>query len=84
MSVINQYSFVIFSAVVGLILALIMWRWQRASALLRVGIFAAYVVLIVGIHSFLGYSQNFDGKLQTVDATLENGQPTFLMLYSDY
>ena len=87
MSIINQYSYILFSIAGGLILAGAMWRWRRpANVRIRVGVVVAYVAVIVLISSQLQFpSSNTEiSSFVEVEAALNNGQPTFVMMYSHF
>ncbi len=83
-NVFNQYSFVASALAGGLLVALLAWRWRSVPAVLRGGLVLAYVGLVIAARLALNYTPNFDGSLQAVEDTLGNGQPTVLMLYSNY
>ena len=50
----------------------------------RAALFAAYLLAILGARLALNYRESFDGSLASAEAALDNGRPTFLMLYSNY
>jgi hypothetical protein len=83
-AVFNQYSFVFLSIFAGLILAAALWRWRRPPAALRAGLMALYIGGMVGLHFASRYADTFDGSLASADAILTDGNPTLLMLYSNY
>lgn len=83
-NVLNQYSFAASALAGGLLVALLVWRWRRAPAALRLGLAAVYIVLVLGARLTLNYTPNFDGSLAAVEETLGDGEPTVLMLYSNY
>ncbi len=83
-SLVNQYSFVIGSLAGAGLLGLILWRVRRVPAVWRVALFGAYLLAILGLRLALNYREGFDGSLASAEATLNNGRPTFLMLYSNY
>lgn len=87
MSVLNQFSFVVAAGVVGLVLALLLWRWpalRPLNPLLRLGVLAAYALLV----ALLGLSRRYPPSpvrsLDQAEAILQGGRPTFVMLYSNY
>jgi uncharacterized membrane protein YbhN (UPF0104 family) len=84
-AIINQYSFVVGALSGALTLGAILWRWRRGSSALRVGLAVLYVAGIVCIRIALNYrtADNTD-SLEAVEAALQNEQPSFLMLYSNY
>jgi hypothetical protein len=85
MSIINQYSYVIFSAFVGVLLAAGLWLWKAPAPGLRVALLAAYLLGAVGLHFALRYRSG-QGEISaaSAEAVLANGRPTFVMLYSNY
>ncbi len=80
----NQFSFLIFSAVGGVVLALLLWRWQRPPLLLRGALMAAYAVGIVLVALLVRYPVGTVDSAEQVEATLNNGNPSLVMLYSNY
>ncbi len=83
-NIVNQYSFVIASLLGAALLAVIVWRWQAVPLVWRAALFAAYLLAILGVRLALNYRESFDGSLAAAEAALDNGRPTFLMLYSNY
>lgn len=88
MGVLNQYSYVVFASFGGVALALALWRWQRLplSRAARVLVFALYVAGATVAGAALRYaeSESHAESVAEVEATLRNGRPTFVMLYSNY
>ncbi len=87
MSLLNQYSFVVFAVVFGLMMAGVLWRWQDLplSPALRVVALAIYAVAAVLAGMALRYPAAEQPLTQSsADATIGNGRPTFVMLYSNY
>jgi hypothetical protein len=85
MSIINQYSYVIFSAVVGVMLAAGLWMGKGAAPGLRIAALVVYLLGAVGLHFVLRY-RPAEGEVSatSAEAVLANGRPTFVMLYSNY
>lgn len=85
MAILNQYSFITVSGMLGLGLAFGLWRWQHGSVLLRLGILALYVVGAIAFGSSRRYPQEEAPlTLAQIEATLSNDRATFVMLYSNY
>ena len=84
LAILNQYSFVIGALIVGGLLAAGLRRWTRGPRLLRIGLLAAY---LIGIGLYATANRYPDPQVRSVaeaDAILSSGQPTFVMLYSNY
>ena len=85
METLNQYSYVFWSVVGGVILAIGLWLWKGAAPALRVALLAAYLLGAVGVHFVLRYrSGGEEVSAASAEAILANGRPTFLMLYSNF
>ncbi len=88
MAFLNQYSYVVFAGFGAFALALTLWRWQSLplSRLARVILFALYTALAVLAGAALRYPEEASHaeSVEAVEATLGNGRPTFVMLYSNY
>jgi len=80
----NQYSFVALSIFLGLIVAVGLWRWQSGPLWLRLALAAAYLLGVGIVRLTLNFHENDSGSLSDVDQTLTDGNPTLLMLYSNY
>lgn len=84
MSILNQYSYVLFAGLLILGVAVVMWRWRRGPVWLRAGLI---IVVTLGVF-VLGTSRRYPTSevttLAEADAILTNEQPTFVMLYSNY
>lgn len=80
-----QFSFLIAVIFTGAGLAVLLWRWKTASPALRAGIAAWYVLVVLVIALLFRYpaTPNIHTPAE-VEAVLANGQPTFVMLYSNY
>ena len=87
MSVLNQFSFVFLSGGLGAILGLMLWTWRRPRipVPIRITVLVIYaaVMLIWNFSSHYQSDANSD-SVKAVEATLQNGQPSFVMLYSNY
>lgn len=83
-NLINQYSFVVLSIFLGLIVAGVLWRWQTGPLWLRLALAAAYLLGVGIVRLTLNFHENYTGDLSGVDQTLTDGSPTLLMLYSNY
>ena len=80
----NQYSFVVLSVFLGVIVAGGLWRWQAGPLWLRLALAAVYLLGVGIARLTLNYHENYTGGLADVDQTLTDGSPTLLMLYSNY
>ena len=83
-NLINQYSFVVLSIFLGLIVVGGLWRWQSGPLWLRLTLAAAYLLGVGMARLTLNFHENYSGDLSDVDQTLTDGSPTLLMLYSNY
>ncbi|MFN8371712.1 MAG: hypothetical protein U0694_02385 [Anaerolineae bacterium] len=91
MGIFNQYSFVWAAAVFGVLLAAGAWFGLRALRLkTRLRLTLVSVVMLVFIVASITFnlSRHYpDATVRTaadVESTLANGQPTLVMLYSNY
>ncbi len=84
MGFLNQYSYVLMAAAVVAGAGVALWRWQRAPVLLRLGLLAVIIAAAVGINMARRYPTPEVSTLYEAQAILENEQPTFVMLYSNY
>jgi len=86
MSILNQFSFVVTTMAVGVILVAILWRIQRFPIIARVVVMILYVLAMLGVNLLMRYpdSPAQATTVADVDAILADGKPTFLMLYSNY
>lgn len=81
----NQYSFVIGAVAGGMILGVMLWRWRRVHAAIRGALLALYLVGVIGFILASRFpSETRFKSVSDVEAVLKNGQPTFMMLYSNY
>ena len=80
----NQYSYVLFTVILGVGLSVALWRWQRPPVLLRIGLLAVFIVAAVGVNMARRYPAPEVSTLAEAEAILENETPTFVMLYSNY
>lgn len=80
----NQYSFLIFSAIGGLALVIMLWRWTRPPVLLRLTVLLFYAIGVVFFALNVRYSRSPVENVEQVETVLVNGQPTLLMFYSNY
>ena len=86
-SIFNQFSFVFVAGIIGLMWGTALWRWNRFRPAVRLLMFGAYIALAGGILLASRYPKDASLELKTaadVEAALHNGQPTFVMFYSDY
>jgi hypothetical protein len=83
-ALLNQYSFVLGSLVLGLGLAVLLWRWRGAPAGLRVVLLAVFVMAAILLGAARRYPVQEVTTLVEAEAVLTNEQPTFVMLYSNY
>ncbi|PJF44930.1 MAG: hypothetical protein CUN55_01465 [Phototrophicales bacterium] len=80
----NQYSY-LWMALAFLGIGLIMlWRWKARPAWLRATIAIALIVAVIGVNFAFRYPETNLETTQDVETILQNGQPTFLMFYSNY
>lgn len=86
MAALNQYSYILASSFLGLILVMVLWRWQRLplSVPLRIILVAVYILAAVVFGRSRQYPDPTVRTLAEAEAILENEHPTFLMLYSNY
>lgn len=81
----NQFSFLIAIVGVGLLVVLALWRWHRPHPLLRLALFAWYALGALTFALILRYPATPDvQRVEDVNAVLQNGNPTFVTLYSNY
>ena len=80
----DESSFVIGALIVGGLLAAGLWRSPRGPRWLRIGLLVLY---LIGVGLYASANRYPDPQVHTVaqaDAILSSGQPTFVMLYSNY
>lgn len=80
----NHYSYVIIMAIFGLGVMVTLWRWKGGAAWLRAAMAVSFVAIVVVLGLTFRPPSSDVKTLEDVDAVLSNGQPTFLMLYSNY
>lgn len=80
----NQYSFLIFSGIGGIALALMLWRWTRPPVALRATVLLFYAIGIIAFTLVMRYPAVEVSSVEQVETTLSNGRPTFMMFYSNY
>jgi hypothetical protein len=83
-ALLNQYSFVAATLVIGLLLAFGLWRWRRGPRLVRIGLLVVYVIGALGIAAASRYPDPQVTSVAEADTVLNSGQPVFVMLYSNY
>ncbi len=84
MTILNQYSLLIALIAGGGLFGVLLWKWRRPPWPLRVALLVGYVVLALVLVSMARYPGPTVDTVAEVEATLENGRPTFVMLYSNY
>jgi drug/metabolite transporter (DMT)-like permease len=85
MRFLNQYSFLLAALAIGLVLIVVLWRWHRAKPLLRIALLAWYGLGVLVVSLVWRYSATSDiTTTAQVNALLNAGRPTFVMLYSNY
>ncbi len=85
MNILNQFSFVIAVAIVGIIFVLFLTTRRSWSPVLRVGLILGVVVIAIGISVAFRYpSSDSIDTADDLEAIIHNGRPTFIMLYSNY
>ena len=82
-SFVNQFSFILTALGLGALLAMGLWRWRR-SVWLRAGVMAWYVLGVLLLMLALRYPASPYTTPQAVEAALVRGEPTFVMLYSNF
>jgi hypothetical protein len=82
-SFVNQFSFLLVSLGLGVLLALGLWRWRR-SLWMRAGVMAWYIFAVLLLALVLRYPPSPYTTSQAVEAALVRGEPSFVMLYSNY
>lgn len=80
----NQYSYFWAVGVIGLLLAAGLLNWRGGDRLVRLGIFVGYLIVMMVIYSRFQYPDNEAESLTEVEAELRDGQPTLVVLYSQY
>jgi drug/metabolite transporter (DMT)-like permease len=80
----NQFSFVLAGLIATLVLGFILLRWRRPSRGLRAGFFGLFVIGVVAFGFLWRYPSNDITTAEELDEKLQDGQPTFVMLYSNY
>ena len=84
LNIFNQYSFIATSIILLIIVALVIWRWQNGPLWARVGLAVLTVAGLAAARLALNYQENYDGSLAAAEEIINNGDPTLLMLYSNY
>ncbi len=84
MSILNQYSYVVMAAMGGLILAAMIWRWKNAHLYVRIGLGVLFAAAAIGVGFALNFSADTPDTPAEVEAIIHNGQPTVVLLYSNY
>jgi hypothetical protein len=84
MAFFNQYSLALAVGIVGLTLAFFMWRWRGGPRWLRLALVGLYAVAAFGILALVRYPEPRYPSVASVQEALHNGQPTLVMLYSNY
>lgn len=85
MAFLNQFSFLLLAIGVGFALLVVVWYWRRANPLLRAGFLAWYLLGVLILALVWRYPAAPNLKTASdVDAVLNNGRPTLVMLYSNY
>lgn len=86
MSFFNQYSFLMLIVLAGISLSVGLWRWRAAHPYLRTGLMAWYVLGALLLALATRYPPGTDAPQtpQQVEAMLNEGRPTLVMLYSNY
>lgn len=84
MPILNQYSYIVIATVGGVIVATVIWRWKAAHPLLRIGPGILFAAAAIGVGFALNYPASTPDTPADVEAVIGNGQPTVVLLYSDY
>ncbi len=84
MHLINQYSYFWAVGFIGLLVAAGLLNWRGGDRLVRLGIFVGYLIVVMVIYSRFQYPANEAKSLPQVEAELRDGQPTLVVLYSQY
>lgn len=84
MQLFNLYSFFWAVGILGLLLIVGLVSWRGGDRLVRVGIFAAFLIVAMVVYSRLQYPDNEAESLSQVEAELRDGEPTLVVLYSQY
>lgn len=84
MQIFNQYSFVLGAIVVNLVLWGVLLRWQGPPIALRIGSALLVLLLTIGLSFTLRYPGQEVDTVEDANTIINNGQPTFLMFYSNY
>lgn len=78
-----QFSFLIASGTLGCGLAIGLWRWRR-SRWLKAGVMAWYMFGVLLLAIAVRYPPSPYTTPEAVEEALYAGQPSFVMLYSNY
>jgi hypothetical protein len=78
-----QFSFLILSVVIGSGLVIGLYRWRR-SFWFKAGVLAWYVFGVLVVAIAVRYPASPYTTPQAVEEAIHQGQPTFVMLYSNY
>lgn len=85
MSFFNQYSLIVVAGSGALVFGAVLWCWHSLPLLLRAALWLAYIIGALLIAFSVRYPlEDTPQTAAEVEALLNNGQPTFLMLYSNY
>ncbi|NDJ85638.1 MAG: hypothetical protein GYB66_07110 [Chloroflexi bacterium] len=84
MWLVNQFSFVLAATMGFIVVALVAWRWRRPSRLIRIALPVLYLITVLLLGGLFRYPDSGIESVEEADARLTNGQPTFLMFYSNY
>lgn len=84
MGIFNQFSFVLLSGVMGVMAAALLWRLKRLPRALRMGVFVAYLLVVLFVFTRRHYATNDATSVAAVEKAINAGQPTLVVLYSNY
>jgi len=84
MTLFNQFSYVLGSSAVGVVLLMVLWWWRKLALRWRAGLFAVYVLAATLLSLVFRYPSSTVQSVEEVEAVLANRRPTFVMLYSNY
>ncbi|MDX1992810.1 MAG: hypothetical protein SF029_10485 [bacterium] len=85
-SIFNQYSFLFLSVSVGVLLALVIRTWWKPRLLVGAAVLSIYALVVILILVTVRFPAGNAPRdtLASIESTLTDGRPTFVMLYSHF
>ncbi len=84
MQIFNHYSFLLSALIVVMVVVVALWRWKAGPMWLRLAGVGVILAATVGVGFVFRYPASEAATVQNVETVLNNGQPTFLVFYSNY